>query len=177
MISFHLAHLNKQPLTSCEVSIKLIFVFLSFPLVGYTTRRESFLASSPFGKGGLRGIFWISLFSIKSPLTPLFQRGVQKDSGQARMTEVRPVASCEVSNTETTIFVILRLDRRIQKIRNWIPHQVRNDIFIYEHVLLCLYYYNPEAELRGILWLKIKVKFHHKKKTLFHQRNFRKNNS
>jgi hypothetical protein len=40
----------------------------------------SFILSSPFGKGGVRGILRknVLIMFIKSPLAPLFQRGVRK---------------------------------------------------------------------------------------------------
>jgi len=42
----------------------------------------------PLWKRGIEGDFMKKYISIKSPLAPLYQRGVQKDSRQAGMTNV-----------------------------------------------------------------------------------------
>jgi hypothetical protein len=59
------------------------------------TCSESFLSllrgvcNIPLWKRGIEGDFLNTFISIKSPLAPLCQRGVQKDPGQAGMTDLK----------------------------------------------------------------------------------------
>jgi len=61
--------------------------YLNSSMLSFRPGRNLSSYLSPSGKGDSGGLL-INLFSIKSPLTPLYQRGVQKDSRQAGMTTI-----------------------------------------------------------------------------------------